>query len=141
MRIIRIGDDMYVLRGSMKTSSGYSVEEIKKMHGVDSVLKKDDKWFAANIVLDAEFEDIKLNKKQILGNIYHIYSILGKLMDKFFEKLFAKIADFHQREAELSQSLVDNKENLPYWLFEENQKHDFYLSEFLWANKKNLPNA
>tara|TARA_Y100000996_G_C22252719_1_gene532511 strand:+ start:70 stop:213 length:144 start_codon:yes stop_codon:yes gene_type:complete len=34
-------------------------------------------------------------------------------MDKFFEKLFAKIADFHQRETELSQSLVDNKENLP----------------------------
>ena len=63
MRVIRIGDDMYVLRGSMKTNSGYSVEEIKKMHGVDSVLKKDDKWFAANIVLDAEFEDIKLNKK------------------------------------------------------------------------------
>ena len=57
-------------------------------------------------------------------------------MDKFFEKLFAKIADFHQRETELSQSLVDNNENLPYWLFEENQKHDFYLSEFLWANKK-----
>ena len=63
MRVIRIGDDMYVLRGSMKTSNGYSVEEIKKMHGVDSVLKRDDKWYAANIVLDAEFEDIKLNKK------------------------------------------------------------------------------
>ena len=62
-------------------------------------------------------------------------------MDKFFEKLFAKIADFHQRETELSQSLVDNNENLPHWLFEENQKQDFYLSEFLWANKKNLPNA
>ena len=62
MRIIRIGDDMYVLRGSMRTDCGYSVEEIKEMHGVDSVLKKDDKWFAANKILDAEFEDIKLNK-------------------------------------------------------------------------------
>ena len=51
MRVIRIGDDMYVLRGSMKTSSGYSVEEIKKMHGVDSVLKRDDKWYAANLSL------------------------------------------------------------------------------------------
>ena len=29
-------------------------------------------------------------------------------MDKFFEKLFAKIADFHQRETEFSQSLVDS---------------------------------
>ena len=63
MRVIRIGDDMYVLRASMKTSSGYSVEEIKKMYGVDSVLKRDDKWFAANKIIEAEFEDIKLNKK------------------------------------------------------------------------------
>ena len=63
MRVIRIGDDMYVLRGSMKTSNGYSVEEIKKMYGVDSVLKRDDKWFAANKIIEAEFEDIKLNKK------------------------------------------------------------------------------
>ena len=49
-------------------------------------------------------------------------------MDKFFEKLFAKIADFHQRETEFIQSLVDSNENLPHWLFEENQKQDFYLS-------------
>ena len=54
---------MYVLRGSMKTSSGFSVEEIKQMYGVDSVLKRDDKWYAANKILDAEFEDIKLKKK------------------------------------------------------------------------------
>ena len=58
MRVIRIGDDMYVLKGSMKTNSGYSVEQIKKMYGVDSVLKKDNRWYAANIVVDAEFEDI-----------------------------------------------------------------------------------
>ena len=63
MRVIRIGDDMYVLRGSMRTDCGYSVEEIKKMYGVDSVLKRDDKWFAANKIIEAEFEDIKLNKK------------------------------------------------------------------------------
>jgi len=49
---------MYVLKGSMKTNSGYSVEQIKKMYGVDSVLKKDNRWYAANIVVDAEFEDI-----------------------------------------------------------------------------------
>ena len=62
MRIIRIGDDMYVLRGSMKTNCGFSVEEIKKMHGVDSVLTKDDRWYIADKVIEAEFEDIKLNK-------------------------------------------------------------------------------
>ena len=58
MRIIRIGDDMYVLRGSMKTNCGFSVEEIKKMHGVDSVLKKDNKWYIADKVIEAEFEDV-----------------------------------------------------------------------------------
>ena len=63
MRMIRIGDDMYVLRGSMKTDCGYSVEEIKEMHCVDSVLTKDNMWYAADKVIEAEFEDIKLNKK------------------------------------------------------------------------------
>ena len=58
MRVIRIGDDMYVLRGSMRTDCGYSVEEIKEMHGVDSVLKKDDKWYIADKVIEAEFEDV-----------------------------------------------------------------------------------
>ena len=54
---------MYVLRGSMRTDCGFSVEEIKKMHGVDSVLTKDNMWYAADKVIEAEFEDIKLNKK------------------------------------------------------------------------------
>tara|TARA_B100000073_G_scaffold116717_1_gene94377 strand:- start:570 stop:767 length:198 start_codon:yes stop_codon:yes gene_type:complete len=58
MRVIRIGDDMYVLRGSMRTDCGYSVEEIKEMHGVDSVLTKDDKWYIADKVIEAEFEDV-----------------------------------------------------------------------------------
>ena len=54
---------MYVLRGSMRTDCGFSVEEIKKMHGVDSVLTKDNIWDAADKVIEAEFEDINLNKK------------------------------------------------------------------------------
>ncbi len=54
---------MYVLRGSMRTDCGFSVEEIKKMHGVDSVLTKDNIWYAADKVIEAEFEDINLNKK------------------------------------------------------------------------------
>ena len=49
---------MYVLRGSMRTDCGYSVEEIKEMHGVDSVLTKDDKWYIADKVIEAEFEDV-----------------------------------------------------------------------------------
>jgi hypothetical protein len=62
MRVIRIGDDMYVLRGSMRTDCGYSVEEIKEMHGVDSILTKDGEWYAAQKVIEADFKDIKSNK-------------------------------------------------------------------------------
>ena len=62
MRVIRIGNDMYVLRGSMRTDCGYSVEEIKEMHGVDSILTKDGKWYAAQKVIEADFSDIKSNK-------------------------------------------------------------------------------
>ncbi len=53
---------MYVLRGSMRTDCGYSVEEIKEMHGVDSILTKDGKWYAAQKVIEADFKDIKSNK-------------------------------------------------------------------------------
>tara|TARA_B100000131_G_C17558080_1_gene385531 strand:- start:249 stop:437 length:189 start_codon:yes stop_codon:yes gene_type:complete len=62
-------------------------------------------------------------------------------MDKFFEKLFAKIAEFHQREAEFSQSLVDNTEELPTWMFDSTPKQEFYIKEFLKLNKENLPQA
>jgi len=63
MRVIHIGDDVYVLKGSLKVDCGYTTEEIKSMYDADTVLRQDNKWFAANKVLDAEFEDIKLNKK------------------------------------------------------------------------------
>ena len=62
-------------------------------------------------------------------------------MDKFFEKLFARIASFHQREAEFSQSLVENGEELPTWMFDSTPKQEFYIKEFLNINKENLPQA
>ena len=54
---------MYVLKGSLKVDCGYTTEEIKSMYDADTVLRQDNRWFAANKVLDAEFEDIKLKKK------------------------------------------------------------------------------
>ena len=62
MRLIRIKDDMYILKGSLKVDCGYTTEEIKSMYDADTVLRQDNRWFAAIKVLDAEFEDIKLNK-------------------------------------------------------------------------------
>ena len=62
-------------------------------------------------------------------------------MDKFFEKLFARIADFHQREAEFSQSLVDNTEDVPHWEFNSTPKEEFYIKEFIKLNKEHLPQA
>ena len=63
MRLIRIKDDMYILKGSLKVDCGFTTEEIKSMYDADTVLRQEDRWFAANKVLDAEFEDIKLKKK------------------------------------------------------------------------------
>ncbi len=63
MKLVRIKDDMYVLKGSLKADSGFNNEEIKSMYDADTILRQDNRWFAANKVLDAEFEDIKLKKK------------------------------------------------------------------------------
>ena len=54
---------MYVLKGSLKADCGFNNEEIKSMYGVDTILRQDNKLFAAEKILDAEFEDIKLKKK------------------------------------------------------------------------------
>ena len=54
---------MYVLKGSLKADCGFNNEEIKSMYDADTILRQDNRWFAANKVLDAEFEDIKLKKK------------------------------------------------------------------------------
>ena len=54
---------MYILKGSLKADCNFNNEEIKSMYGVDTILRQDNRWFAANKVLDAEFEDIKLKKK------------------------------------------------------------------------------
>tara|TARA_Y100001951_G_C11062497_1_gene141617 strand:+ start:115 stop:306 length:192 start_codon:yes stop_codon:yes gene_type:complete len=63
VRLIRIKDDMYILKGSLKVDCGFTTEEIKSMYDADTVLRQDNRWFAATKVLDAEFEDIKLKKK------------------------------------------------------------------------------
>jgi len=63
VKLIRIKNDMYVLKGSLKADCNFTNEEIKNMYGVDTILRQDDKLFAAEKVLDAEFQDIKIKKK------------------------------------------------------------------------------
>ena len=62
-------------------------------------------------------------------------------MDKFFEKLFAKIAELHERETEFTQSLVDTTEDVPEFILESTPKEDFYIREFIMLNKEHLPQA
>jgi|TARA_B100001758_G_scaffold241395_1_gene248183 hypothetical protein len=62
-------------------------------------------------------------------------------MDKFFEKLFAKIAEFHEKEIEFTQSLVDTPEDVPKFVLESTPKEDFYIREFIKLNKEHLPQA
>ena len=54
---------MYILKGSLKANCNFNNEEIKSMYGVDTILRQDNKLFAAEKILDAEFEDIKTKKK------------------------------------------------------------------------------
>ena len=63
MKLVRIKDDMYILKGSLKADCNFNNEEIKSMYGVDTILRQDNKLFAAEKILDAEFEDIKTKKK------------------------------------------------------------------------------
>jgi len=63
VKLIRIKNDMYVLKGSLKADCNFTNEEIKNMYGVDTILRQDDKLFAAEKILDAEFQDIKIKKK------------------------------------------------------------------------------
>jgi hypothetical protein len=61
MKVIHIDDDMYILRGSVSTKSSYSIDQIKRMYGVDTVLRQADVWWAAEKIIEAEFEDIENN--------------------------------------------------------------------------------
>ena len=61
-------------------------------------------------------------------------------MDKFLEKLFNKIANYHQGKLEVSQSMVENHSKVPLMVIEQ-AKHDYQFSQLLWLNKHRLPHA
>tara|TARA_Y100000361_G_scaffold15786_1_gene12476 strand:+ start:776 stop:979 length:204 start_codon:yes stop_codon:yes gene_type:complete len=67
-------------------------------------------------------------------------------MDKFFEKLLIRIADFHDRQLEWKASLEESEAMNDEALLETismdgKQRLDFMFTEFLFCNKDNLPQA
>jgi len=60
VKIISVGDDKYLLRGTMKMSSveKEGVEVWKKRWNADNVLRNGDEFYFCNKVLTAEFTDI-----------------------------------------------------------------------------------
>ena len=61
-------------------------------------------------------------------------------MDDFFDKLFQKIAEFHEREIHMSQSLAEYDEDIPMYVLEK-ARQDFHLKEYLWFNRDKIPSA
>ena len=59
-------------------------------------------------------------------------------MDKFFKRLFDKIAAFHQEQTHLSASIAENK--LPPEV-QKMMKDDWLVKNFIWIHKEDMPQA
>jgi hypothetical protein len=59
MRIIRLQDDMYVVRGTVSAETKVTNDELKKQFAADAVLRNGDKLYLCQKIIDAEFTDIK----------------------------------------------------------------------------------
>lgn len=58
MRLIRVKDDMYVVRGTVSVNTEATTEELKCQFDADTVLRKDNKFYLCQKVIDVDYEDI-----------------------------------------------------------------------------------
>ena len=56
MKIISLGDDRYLLRGTVSAHTHFSTEELKKQYRADIVLTQGDKFYLCEKIIDAEFD-------------------------------------------------------------------------------------
>ena len=59
-------------------------------------------------------------------------------MDKFFKRLFDKIAAFHQEQAHLSASIAETKLHPEV---QKMMKDDWLVKNFIWIHKEDMPQA
>tara|TARA_Y100001938_G_C7873415_1_gene321431 strand:- start:471 stop:641 length:171 start_codon:yes stop_codon:yes gene_type:complete len=56
MKIISLGDDRYLLRGTVSAHTHFSTEELKKQYRADIVLRQGDKFYLCEKIIVAEFD-------------------------------------------------------------------------------------
>ncbi len=58
-RIVTVGDNRYIVLGTVSANENYNPDEIKKQWGADTVLRSDNKLYITQKIVNAEFKDIK----------------------------------------------------------------------------------
>mgnify|MGYP001346381745 FL=1 len=56
MKLISLGDDRYLLRGTVSAHTHFSTEELKKQYRADIVLQKGDKFYLCEKIIEAEID-------------------------------------------------------------------------------------
>ena len=58
-KIIYVGDDGYMVLGTVSASTEFSNDELKKQYGLaDTILRNGDKLYVCSKLINAEFEEI-----------------------------------------------------------------------------------
>tara|TARA_B100000131_G_scaffold257150_1_gene252062 strand:- start:209 stop:394 length:186 start_codon:yes stop_codon:yes gene_type:complete len=59
-KFIDVGNDKYVVLGTVSVDSGYSTDELKNMWALaDTVLRNGNKFYVCSKTIEAEFEEVK----------------------------------------------------------------------------------
>ena len=59
-KFVEVGNDRYVVLGTVSVDSGYSTDQLKNMWALaDTVLKNGDLFYICMKIIDAEFEMVK----------------------------------------------------------------------------------
>ena len=58
-QIVTIGEDRYLVLGTVQASSDYSPEELKQNWNADTVLRNGDLLYITRKIINAEFQDLK----------------------------------------------------------------------------------
>ena len=58
MKLIPLNGDLYLLKGKVSVDTHFTTEELKKQYSADTVLRKGNKWYLCEKVIDADFVEI-----------------------------------------------------------------------------------
>ena len=59
-KFVEVGNDRYVVLGTVSVDSGYSTDQLKNMWALaDTVLKNGNQYYICSRIIEAEFEELK----------------------------------------------------------------------------------